>query len=157
MGKTKLTAKQELFCNEFLKDCNATKAAIRAGYSEKTAGAIGCENLTKPEIHARVEELMAKRTERTQISADFVLNGLMIVAKRCMTAEPVMIWNPEDKVMQQAKDDNGKDVWTFDSTGANRALELLGKHTGIFEKDNAQQGKVSIVIKKTQPLQSDAG
>ena len=48
----KLTAKQERFCEEYLIDLNATQAAIRAGYSVESAGSIGSENLTKPEIRA---------------------------------------------------------------------------------------------------------
>lgn len=52
-----MTAKQERFCAEYLKDGNATQAAIRAGYSEKTAASIGSENLTKPEIKSKIAEL----------------------------------------------------------------------------------------------------
>lgn len=52
-----LTDKQERFCLEYIKDLNATQAAIRAGYSEKTAKEIGCENLTKPNISARIDEM----------------------------------------------------------------------------------------------------
>ena len=52
-----MTAKQERFCAEYLKDGNATQAAIRAGYSEKTAASIGSENLTKPEIKSKITEL----------------------------------------------------------------------------------------------------
>jgi phage terminase small subunit len=52
-----LTAKQELFCSEYLVDLNASGAARRAGYSEDTAGAIGWENLKKPEIQKRIQEM----------------------------------------------------------------------------------------------------
>ncbi|MCY1529580.1 Terminase small subunit [compost metagenome] len=61
MGKVKLTIKQEQFCREFIKDFNATGAAIRAGYSAKTAYSIGSENLTKPEIQARIADLLDKQ------------------------------------------------------------------------------------------------
>lgn len=53
----KLTKRQILFCHEYLKDFNASKAAIRAGYSEKSAGSIGAENLQKPEIQKEIERL----------------------------------------------------------------------------------------------------
>ena len=51
----KLTARQERFCREYIIDYNATKAAVRAGYSEKTAKSIGSENLTKPDIRTYIK------------------------------------------------------------------------------------------------------
>lgn len=76
-----LTAKQHRFCEEYLIDLNATQAAIRAGYSEDTAGSIGCENLTKPEIQARVAELQAERAAATRIDAAWLLSRLAEEAK----------------------------------------------------------------------------
>jgi phage terminase small subunit len=72
----KLTTKQEAFCKEYLIDLNATQAAIRAGYSEKTAYSIGNENLSKPEIAERIQEAMAKRSAETEITAEWVLKGI---------------------------------------------------------------------------------
>lgn len=69
----KLTAKQRSFVNEYIVDLNATQAAIRAGYSEDTAGAIGHENLNKPEIADALQEALDLRAERTRITADRVL------------------------------------------------------------------------------------
>ena len=71
MGK--LTQKQAQFVEEYLIDLNATQAAIRAGYSEKTARFIGQENLTKPNIAVVIQEAMSERSERVQIDADYVL------------------------------------------------------------------------------------
>ena len=68
-----LTAKQQAFVAEYLCDLNTTQAAIRAGYSAKTARAIGCENLTKPRIQAAIQKAMAVRSKRTEITADRVL------------------------------------------------------------------------------------
>jgi phage terminase small subunit len=72
-----LTAKQAKFVTEYLVDLNATQAAIRAGYSEKTAGAIGQENLRKPTIYAAVTELRAAQATDTKIDANMVLEGLL--------------------------------------------------------------------------------
>ncbi|SDG86127.1 Terminase small subunit [Pseudomonas flavescens] len=68
-----LTALQVRFVEEYLVDLNATQAAIRAGYSAKTAGVVGCENLTKPNIQAAIAEARQKQQERTEITADRVL------------------------------------------------------------------------------------
>lgn len=68
-----LNAKQSLFVAEYLIDSNATQAAIRAGYSEKTAGQIGHELLKKPEIQAQLSKARSERVTRTEISADWVL------------------------------------------------------------------------------------
>lgn len=71
-----LTPKQTAFVEEYLKDLNATQAAIRAGYSEKTAYSIGQENLKKPEIAEAIVNAQAGRSERTKIDADWLLTRL---------------------------------------------------------------------------------
>lgn len=71
-----LTAKQERFVAEYLIDLNATQAAIRAGYSEKSARVTGAENLTKPAIQDAISEAKAKRSKRTEITQDRVLQEL---------------------------------------------------------------------------------
>lgn len=84
MGRTKskivmkktLTPKQEMFCREYLIDLNATQAAIRAGYSEKTANVIGPENLAKPCVQEVIQELKKEREKRVEIDADWVLRRL---------------------------------------------------------------------------------
>lgn len=72
-----LTDKQEMFCREYLIDLNATQAAIRAGYSEKTANRTGSENLSKPDISQRIIELKSSRNERVEVNADYVLRRLV--------------------------------------------------------------------------------
>ena len=66
----KLTPKQARFVEEYLVDLNATQAAIRAGYSESTARAIGHENLTKPDIQEAIAEARGKQQQRTEITAN---------------------------------------------------------------------------------------
>nr|RDS95582.1 terminase small subunit [Cereibacter sphaeroides f. sp. denitrificans] len=73
VGRTSLTARQEAFVREYLIDLNATQAAIRAGYSAKTAEAIGSENLRKPLIAAAIAEAQAARFERLELDADALL------------------------------------------------------------------------------------
>lgn len=136
----KLTAKQSQFVIEYLVDLNATQAAIRAGYSEDTAGAIGAENLEKPQIKNAIEEQMDCRSKRTMITADWVLSSMREVAERCMQAKPVMVYNKEEKQFEQAtalvEKESGERVeegiWEFDSGGANKALENLAKHLKLL-------------------------
>lgn len=72
----KLTDKQQAFVDEYLRDLNATQAAIRAGYSKKTAAAVGNENLRKPQIAEAIAKAKAERSERTKVDADWLLNRL---------------------------------------------------------------------------------
>ena len=76
----KLNDRQKRFANEYLIDFNATQAAIRAGYSEKTANRIGSENLSKLDIAKYIEKRKKARINRTQINQDFVLVELLKIA-----------------------------------------------------------------------------
>lgn len=78
--RPKLTPKQELFCQEYIVDLNATQAAIRSGYKAKTARVIGHENLTKPDIVKRVEELQKELSDRLKITPAMVLKRLWDIA-----------------------------------------------------------------------------
>ncbi len=117
----KLTDKQELFAREYLKDLNATQAAIRAGYSENTARKIGSENLTKPDIQDFIAELNKERLERVQIDADYVLRQAVKLHERCMQeVEPIT-----DRRGEEVKDEQGRTIFGFDAKGAAAALNLL--------------------------------
>ena len=72
-----LTPKQQRFVEEYLIDLNATQAAIRAGYSEKTAKEIGSENLTKPNIAKAIQEAQESLSNKTQLTVDIVVQGLL--------------------------------------------------------------------------------
>lgn len=75
-----MTPKQERFVQEYLIDLNATQAAIRAGYSVKTAKSIGQENLTKPYMQAAIGAAQQKRANRTEVTQDRVLQELARIA-----------------------------------------------------------------------------
>ena len=143
-----MTDKQSIFVQEYLKDLNATQAAIRAGYSAHTAYSIGQENLNKPEIKQAIDAAMSERQQRTAITADYVLHSLHEIAQRCMQKSPVMTKG------EQAIDEEGRHLWTFDAKNALRALELIGKHMGMFSDKNRQQEetpedvKIQIAIRR---------
>ena len=77
MAKPKLTVKQELFCIEYLLDLNATQAAMRSGYSHKTAQRIGSENLSKPLISDKIRILFDERAAKAKLNAGYVLERLI--------------------------------------------------------------------------------
>ena len=95
-----------MFCEEYLIDLNATQAAIRAGYSKKTASVTACENLTKPNVQEYLQELQAARSERTEITADYVLNTIKETVEECRAEN--------------------------DRSNALRGCELLGRHLKLF-------------------------
>lgn len=76
-----LTPKQQRFVEEYLIDLNATQSAIRAGYSEKTAKDIGCENLAKPNIAKAIAEAQEKLSNKAQVTVEMVVQGLLNEAK----------------------------------------------------------------------------
>lgn len=123
----KLTDKQKEFVRQYLVDLNATQAAIRAGYSVKTAYRQGADLLQKTSIREAIEKAQAKRAQRVEVTQDYVLSNLVEVVERTMQRAPVT-----DRKGEQVTDEEGRAVWTFDAKNANRALELLGKHLGIF-------------------------
>ena len=123
----KMTAKQKRFCDEYLIDLNATQAAIRAGYSERTAGAIGAENLTKPVIKAYIEQRMAEKQSTLIADQDEVLRYLTDVLRGKSMSEIVVVENigdftSEARTMKKAPDEKER----------LKAAELLGKRYGTF-------------------------
>ncbi len=123
---SKLTPKQEMFCREYLVDLNGTQAAIRAGYSANSAQEQASQLLSKLIIQDFVRELKSQREERVKIDADWVLKQAVSVHLRCMQAEKVT-----DRKGEPVVDPDGRPVYKFDSSGANKALELVGKHINI--------------------------
>lgn len=139
----KMTAKQQLFCDEYLVDLNATQAAIRAGYSKKTARAIGQENLTKPYIKQYIEKRMAEKEEALIAKQDEVMKYLTSVMRREMS-EHVVVTLTEEKSYYEP-DANGtmrKKTEKKETSeiveiparlqDANKAAELLGKAYALF-------------------------
>lgn len=126
MSDKKLTNKQEMFCMEYVVDFNATQAAIKAGYSENSAQEIGSENLSKPMIQARVQELMKDRIEKVQITAEDVIKD--IIETRSETKE-------EKRYSERLK-----------------ANELLGKYlamwTDTVNNNNTNSGTQTIYIER---------
>lgn len=133
---SKLTAKQQMFVKEYLIDLNATQAAIRAGYSEKTAGQIGEQNLKKLEIAAAIQEAMDKRFKKIEITSDYVLTTIVNTIERCQQLEPVMERRDGELVH------TGE--YKFDSNAVLKGAELLGKHLKLFTDKMEVTGEISL-------------
>ncbi len=138
----KLTDKQAAFVREYLVDLNATQAAIRAGYSERTAYSVGQRLLKNVEIQRAVAAAQAKRARRVEITADRVVAELAKIA--FSDPRDLMEWGPDGVVLRpsaELSDDQAASVAEVAENNAGlrlkkhdkvKALELLGRHIGIF-------------------------
>ena len=140
--RSALTAKTEVFCREYLIDLNATQAAIRAGYSAKTAYSIGQRLLKNVEITNRIAELQQARQERVRIDADYVLKQAVKLHERCM--QEVVPFT--DRRGEQLHDESGRPLFVFDAKGAAAALALVGKHINVqaFKEQKEISGNLNI-------------
>ena len=137
----KLTEKQKRFCDEYLIDLNATQAAIRAGYSQKTAYSIGIENLKKPVIRNYIDERLKQLEDERIAKADEVLKYLTKGMRQELTEEVVVTESLGDgcsKARVVTKKISLKD--------SNKCAELLGKRYKLFtekvEVDGVQQVQI---------------
>lgn len=186
----RLTDKQKRFVEEYLVDLNATQAAIRAGYSEKTAEVIGYENLRKPQIATAIDHAMLVRQKRTEITQDMVLRELARVAfangadfARIVSKDTSVTAVDEDGNLQETvrrvqsvelvdtdsvdpdkraaiagikEGKYGIEVSSYDKV---RALELLGKHLGLFDgkgnQKTAEENNLLEAIQNTEEIDTD--
>lgn len=155
-----MTKKQKRFVEEYLIDLNATQAAIRAGYSPDTAQQMGSENLSKPVIKNAIDKGIAERSRRTGINQDRVIQEIAKLAflnpidvidmdeatikgeanrddTACIASVKVKVIPGEDGNITE------REVKTYDKL---KALELLGKHLGMFTDKLKMEGNVPVVI-----------
>lgn len=165
MSKSGLNTKQETFCREYIVDLNATQAAIRAGYSTKTAKVMGHENLTKPDIQKFIAVLMDERGKKTEITAERVVQELAKVAFASMRHFIRVDENGQPQIDLGATDNDNLDALMevqtetvlesrgsgdereFDTIRKTKiklhnklgALHELAEHTGVFAKRDKDQ------------------
>ena len=124
---TKLTAKQKRFCDEYLISLNATQAAIKAGYSKKTAYSIGEQNLKKVEIKKYIEERMAEKDSKLIADQDEVLKYLTSVMRGESQSEVVVVEGGGNGYSE------ARPILKYpDEKERLRAAELLGKRYGLY-------------------------
>jgi len=164
----RLTNKQKRFCQEYLIDLNATQAAIRAGYCKKNARQIGSENLTKLDIQQEIQKLMDKRAEKTEITAEKVLKELAKIGFADIT--DFVEFGPQQpgtendnadhfiKIKSSAEVDGSligevretRSGLVFKLHDKTKALELIGKHLGMFKDVHELSGKDGEPIEMVQ-------
>ena len=132
-----MTAKQKLFCDEYLIDLNATQAAIRAGYSEKTAYRTGADNLKKPQIKNYIAARMAEKESQLIADQDEVLQYLTAVLRG------------KSKASVLAREETGAEIVIQkppDEKERLKAAELLGKRYGLYTEGVNLTGAAKVVI-----------
>lgn len=163
MSGIKLNDRQELFCLEYMKDLNATQAAIRAGYSENTAANIGFENLRKPNIQNRISELLEERNNAVKVDAQYVLKRLLEIDQMDVkdilnddgTIKPILEWPKSWRTTL-----SGMDITELSNDGDIEAilkkvkwpdkvrnLELLGKHVDVSAFQEVVRATTDLHIK----------
>ena len=118
-----LTLDRQAFAHEYLVDRNAGAAAVRAGYSGKHPRQYGSRLLRHPEVAEEIAKAQSGRIERTDVDADYVIGNLKAIVERCMR-----------------EDD-------FNAAGANKALELLGRHLELWTDKNKTDVSGGMTIK----------
>ena len=146
-----MTPKQQRFVEEYLVDSNATAASVRAGYAAKGAHKKSYLLLKHPEISAAIAAAQKARAEQVGVTKAYVLENLIELAERCLQKVPVLV--RRGGVQVPRIDDAGNHLWTFNATGATRALELIGKHLGMFV-DQHQVDHVHYAVSAEPELQS---
>lgn len=166
MTMVQLTPKQERFVEEYLVDLNASAAAIRAGYSAKSAFVQGSRLLSNARVRARVEERMAELSRRTGVTQERVIRELARIA----LLDATRVANFDDATLREdaAEDDRAaiasvkvkriptdegdiveREIRFWDK---NKALELLGKHLGMFQDKAKLPDEVRVRIVDDVPV-----
>lgn len=175
MSKDKLTPKQERFIAEYLIDLNATQAAIRAGYSEKTAHSIGQENLHKPVIAAEIAKRQSKAAQKLEVTGERVLRELEYLAfydpadvAMCTdeNGEPIEIKCPRDIAKLPVHIRKAIVGWSWDRNNnftlkfapKPATLEMLGRHLNLWDStgDDALKQGLAALIQEGRQRASEA-
>lgn len=136
-----LTPKQQRFCDEYLIDLNATQAAIRAGYSQKTANRIASENLSKPVIKEYIAARMAEKESELIADQDEVLKYLTRVMRGESRSSVVVVESTGDFASEAREFEKSPD-----EKERLKAAELLGKRYGLYvDKSNVNLTQIPVI------------
>ena len=129
---SKLNNRQMMFCKEYIIDLNATQAAIRAGYSEKTARTIGSKLLTNVDIQHEIQKLMKKRSDKTEVNSDDVLRSIKKTRDIC------------ERLLVKTDEEGNESLDSVALNGVTKNNEQLGKHLKLFTDKVEHSGSVDI-------------
>lgn len=156
---TKITSPKQLrFVQEYLIDLNGTAAAIRAGYSPKSAKFIACELLKAPHIQAAIAKAQKERGERTQITADNVLRE---IERMAMFDPATLVGVKEPNDIKTLPEDVRRAIvgWGWDKNGnfvlkmaKETMLPLLANHHGLVKQKLEHTGKDGQPLQQMQPV-----
>lgn len=139
-----MTPKQKRFCDEYLIDCNATQAAIRAGYSAKTAKQIATENLSKPDLRAYIDQRLEEMQSKKIASSEEVMQYLTSVMRGESRSSVLSLCGDGcQEVIEKAPDEKEQ----------LKAAELIGKRYGLFTDKIGVEGVVPVVIEGGESLE----
>lgn len=138
-----MTRKQQRFVTEYLVDCNATQAAIRAGYSEQTARFIGAENLSKPYIKQAIADKMEEMKSERIADAEEIIIYLTSVLRGQSESSVVLVCDNEVVTVTKTPDEKER----------LKAAELLGKRYGLFTDKVNLEGAVPVIISGEDQLE----
>ena len=144
---SRLPDKRRRFVDEYVIDCNGTQAAIRAGYSAKSAQQQSAGLLLIPMVKAAVEEKLEEIRKKNEITADWVVDKAKKIIERCMQAEAVY-----------DSEGNPTGEYKFDSSGANGSLKILAKYLGMEKTTvSVESTGLGIVLHLTGKKEADNG
>tara|TARA_R110000796_G_scaffold29552_6_gene79771 strand:+ start:645 stop:1034 length:390 start_codon:yes stop_codon:yes gene_type:complete len=123
----KLTEKQIIFCEEYIKDFNGTRSAKAAGYSEDSARTIACDMLTKQYIKDNLNLLTKERNERLRVDTDAIVKELARIG-----------------LAKESSDIAGG--FDIDVKDKIKALELLARHVGLFNNDESEKNIINVTV-----------
>lgn len=153
----RLTPKQKMFCEEYLVDLNATKAAIRAGYSPKSARQAGTENLSKPSIRAYIEKRVAEKESELIAKQDELMRYLTAVMRREYKESVVVTLTKETstytpdaqgKMRKETVKEQTTEIVEIPArlSDANKAAEMLARIYGLFKDNMLIESEERVVI-----------
>lgn len=153
----KADQRHDKFFKEWLVDYNATRAYCVAYNRQKSQAVCVMASkllsflLSQAKYKHMLDEHNQKLDDLSWLKKEYVIAGLKELTERCMQKKPVMEFDYTNKELVQAKDENGKDVWQFDSKGAGKGLELLGKHLQLFTDKIEHSGHIEHEVEIMPP------
>lgn len=161
-----LTDKQKRFCQEYVIDLNGTQAAIRAGYSRKTANEIAAQNLAKLSVKAEIGKLRAEIAERNNVTVDYLIRGLKSIAdddiskyfeakvlKRGLRLQLSKSFPIIDKKNIKKLQFNKKGEVTIEMYSRLEAMVQLGRHIGFFNNEQTTEKQIMAILTKAHESQ----